>query len=151
MAWCQATSHNLTQYWPISAITRPQWVNTFWGFCYIGYPSGTQFSREISFAHNSRFSCPIVLKFCREIKLWTQQLWPPMACWYFQTDFQNNICIFHWILIIFTINVRLASQHLFRSWLFGAKHATSIACTKYDEDHRRISALLQDNALTGNI
>ena len=37
--------------------------------CNIGYPSETHLklkSREISFVHNTRFNCPIVLKFCTE-------------------------------------------------------------------------------------
>ena len=37
--------------------------------CNIGYPPETHLktkSREISFAHNFRFNCPIVLKFCTE-------------------------------------------------------------------------------------
>ena len=37
--------------------------------CKMGYPSETHLtlkSREISFVHNIRFSCPIVLKFCTE-------------------------------------------------------------------------------------
>ena len=69
----------------------PCHVIMVWGVCNMGYTSETHFklkSREISFVHNTRFNCPIILKLCTEHGSDTAVL-----CAIFQNDWKLDMAV----------------------------------------------------------